>query len=153
MRPFNLLGPGLGPEFVGSRFAQQIARIAAGLADPVIETGPLEPVRDFTDVRDAVRAYVALLERRTGPGPYNLCSGIPRAIGEVLREMLAVAGVTATIQQHPRAGTRPGLDVPYQCGSRTALGNAVGWVPEIPWSETLQGVLADWRARVSAGAS
>ena len=153
VRPFNLLGPGLGPEFVGSRFAQQIARIAAGLVDPVIETGPLEPVRDFTDVRDAVRAYVALLERRTGPGPYNLCSGSPRAIGEVLREMLAVAGVTATIQQHPRAGTRPGLDVPYQCGSRTALGNAVGWVPEIPWSETLQGVLADWRARVSAGAS
>ena len=153
VRPFNLLGPGLGPEFVGGRFAQQIARIAAGLTDPRIETGPLEPVRDFTDVRDAVRAYVALLERRTGPGPFNLCSGTPRAIGEVLHEMLALAEVTAMIRRHPQAGTPPGLDVPYQCGSRAALGNAVGWAPEIPWRETLQALLTDWCARVGANAS
>lgn len=153
VRPFNLLGPGLGPEFVGARLAQQIARIAAGLTDAVIETGPLNPVRDFTDVRDAVRAYVALLEGRTGPGPFNLCSGIPRAIGAVLQEMLALAAVKAAIRQHPQAGTPQGLDVPYQCGSRAALGTAVGWEPEIPWTETLQAVLTDWGARAGAEAS
>ncbi len=153
VRPFNLLGPGLGPDLVGARFAQQIARIAAGLADPLIETGSLKPVRDFTDVRDAVRAYVTLLERRTGPGPFNLCSGIPRAIGELLRDMLALAEVTATIRQRPDAGTPPALDVLYQCGSRAALGNAVGWAPEVPWSETLRALLADWCARLGVDAS
>jgi GDP-4-dehydro-6-deoxy-D-mannose reductase len=153
VRPFNLLGPGLRPEFVAAKFAQQIARITAGVTDPVIETGPLDPVRDFTDVRDAVRAYVALLERRTGPGPFNLCSGIPRSIREVLRDMLAVAGVNATIRQRPQTGTPSGLDVPYQCGSRGALSGAVAWEPEIQWRETLRAVLTDWCARVGADVS
>lgn len=152
VRPFNLVGPGQGAEFVTGRFAQQIVQIAAGRAEPVIETGPLEPVRDFTDVRDAVRGYVALLEGRTGRGPFNICSGIPRSVGDMLREMVALAGVKAAIRQRPGAGTPPGLDVPYQCGSRAAIGKAVGWEPEVAWRETLLGILADWRTRARAEA-
>jgi GDP-4-dehydro-6-deoxy-D-mannose reductase len=148
VRPFNLLGPGQGAEFVAGRFAQEIVQIASGRAEPAIETGPLEPVRDFTDVRDAVRAYVALLEHRTGPGPFNVCSGIPRSVGDMLREMVALASVHAAIRQRPGAGTPPGLDVAYQCGSRAAIGKAVGWEPEIPWRETLRDMLADWGQRV-----
>lgn len=149
VRPFNLLGPGLAPEFVAARFAEQIARIAARRSEPLVETGPLKPVRDFTDVRDAVRAYIALLESDAGPGPFNLCSGVPRAIGAMLQDMLALANVTATVRQRADAGTPPGLDVPYQCGSPEALATAVGWTPKIPWTNTLQDVLADWCARVS----
>ena len=148
VRPFNLLGPGQGAEFVAGRFAQQIVQIAAGRAEPAIETGPLESVRDFTDVRDAVRGYVALLEGRTGPGPFNLCSGIARSVGDMLREMVALAGVNAEIRQRAGAGTPPGLDVPYQSGSRGAIGKAVGWGPEIPWRETLQDMLLDCGQRV-----
>jgi len=152
-RPFNLLGPGQGADFVAGRFAQQMVQIAAGRAEPVIETGPLEPVRDFTDVRDAVRGYVALLEGRTGPGPFNVCSGIPRSVGDMLREMVALAGVNAAIRQRPGAGTPPGLDVPYQCGSRAAIGKAVGWEPEVAWRETLLDMLEDWRTRAQAEVS
>jgi len=150
VRPFNLLGPGQGSEFVAGRFAQQIVQIAVGRAEPVIETGPLAPVRDFTDVRDAARAYVALLEGQPGRGPFNVCSGVPRSVGAVLGEMMDVAGVKATIRQRPGAGTPTGLDVPYQCGSRVAIGKAVGWEPEIQWRDTLGEMLADWRTRARA---
>lgn len=150
VRPFNLLGPGQRAEFVAGRFAQQIVQIAAGRSEPLIETGPLGAVRDFTDVRDAVRAYVALLEGQPGRGPLNVCTGIPRSVGDMLREMMAVAGVNATIRQRPGAGTPTGLDVPYQCGSRAAIEKAVGWRPEIPWRDTLEEMLADWRTRALA---
>jgi GDP-4-dehydro-6-deoxy-D-mannose reductase len=152
VRPFNLIGPRQGAEFVVARFAQQIAQVGAGMSEPVIETGPLEPVRDFTDVRDAVRAYVAFVEQRTGPGPFNICSGVPRSVGEVLREMLAIAGLEAAIRPHAGAGTPPGLDVPYQCGSRAAIAQALRWEPEIAWRETLRDTLADWRQRIGGGA-
>jgi len=152
VRPFNLLGPAQGAEFVAGRFAQQIVQIAAGRAEPVIETGPLEPVRDFTDVRDAVRGYVALLEGPTLRGPLNICSGIPRSVGDMLREMVALADVNAEIRQWPGAGTAPGLDVPYQCGSRAAIAKAVGWEPEVAWRETLLDMLTDWRTRARAEA-
>jgi GDP-4-dehydro-6-deoxy-D-mannose reductase len=151
VRPFNLIGPGQGPEFVVARLAQQVARIAAGLAGScVIETGPLEPVRDFTDVRDAVRCYASLCEPRVGAGPFNVCSGVPRSIREVLTELTTLASVNATIHSGAAAGTPPGLDVSYQNGSRAAIAEAVGWVPEIPWDETLRQVLADWDTRVRA---
>lgn len=150
VRPFNLLGPGQGAEFVAGRFAQQVVQIAAGRAEPVIETGPLAPVRDFTDVRDAVRAYVSMLEGRPGYGPFNVCSGVPRSVGDVLREMMALAAVSATVRQRPGAGTPPGLDVPYQCGSRAAIGKRVGWEPAIAWRDTLGEMLADWRTRARA---
>ena len=110
---------------MAGRFAQQIVQIAAGRAEPVIETGALEPVRDFIDVRDAVRGYVALLEGRTGPGPFNVCSGVARSVGDMLREIMALAGVNPAIRQRPGAGTLPGLDVPYQCGSRAAIGGHI----------------------------
>jgi GDP-4-dehydro-6-deoxy-D-mannose reductase len=151
-RPFNLLGPGQGADFVAGRFAQQIVQIAARRAEPAIETGPLEPVRDFTDVRDAVRAYVALLEGGAGRGPFNVCSGVPCSVGDMLREMMALAAVNATVRERPGAGTPPGLDVPYQCGSRAAIAKAVGWEPEVAWRETLLDMLTDWRTRARAEA-
>ena len=90
----------------------------------------------------------ASMEGRTGPGPFNVCSGIARSVGDMLREMMALAGVSAAIRQRPGAGTPPGLDVPYQCGSRVAIGKVLGWEPQIAWRETLRDILADWRTRV-----
>lgn len=152
VRPFNLLGPRQGPEWVAARFARQIARVAAGLAESVIETGPLDSVRDFTDVRDAVRASVALLEQGTGRRVFNVCSGIPRSVGDLLREMLALAEVDAVIRPASGAGAPPGLDVPYQCGSPAAIAQATGWSPEIEWRVTLRDILAEWRGRVDGDA-
>lgn len=150
VRPFNLIGAGQDATFVLAGFARQIMRAAARQSKAEIETGPLERVRDFLDVRDAAEAYAALVERPVGFGPLNLCSGVPRRLGDVLGEMMALAGVTAAIRPNPGAGTPGRLDVPYQCGSRIAMMHAVDWQPQVPWKRTLGDLLEDWRDRIDA---
>ncbi len=151
-RPFNHIGPGQQANFAAASFARQIALIQEGAAGPVIETGPLDRVRDLIDVRDVVRAYLLLLAGKPGPGPFNVCSGTPRTMEDVLREMLALTGLTAEIRR--RTGQSSETDIPYQCGSYAALRSAVGWEPQVAWSQTLRDLLEDWRARVrEAGAA
>jgi GDP-4-dehydro-6-deoxy-D-mannose reductase len=139
------------PDFAAASFARQLACIRSGAAPAVIECGPLDRVRDLIDVRDVVRASLLLLEGDPGPGPFNVCSGIPRAMGEVLREMLALTGIRAEIRSRPDGASV--TDIPYQCGSYAALRRAVGWEPSIPWRETLVDLLEDWRERVGAAAT
>lgn len=101
LRPFNHTGPGQSAEFVVPAFARQIARIAAGLQAPVLNVGNLETWRDFVDVRNICVAYVACIARRDVLVPgviINLGSGHARKIGDVLAELLMIAGVTAEIR-------------------------------------------------------
>jgi nucleoside-diphosphate-sugar epimerase len=150
MRPFNHTGPGQGPGLVVPAFARQVARIAAGLQAPQMEVGSLDPLRDFVDVRDVCDAYVAALARADGLAPgavFNIASGTPRRIGDILADLLRLAGVEAEV------ATAPGLlrraEIPLACGDASAARAALGWAPAIAWERTLGDVLADWRARVA----
>ncbi len=149
-RTFHHTGPGRGEAFAESSFARQVAEIEAGLRPPVIEVGNLEAVRDFTDVRDVVRAYWLLAEKGEGGAVYNVCSGRGRRMGELLELLLAASPARVEVRVDPR-WLRPS-DVPVQVGDPSRLQAATGWRPEIPLDETLRDLLDDWRGRVSAAA-
>jgi len=151
LRPFNHTGPGQSADLVIAAFARQIARVAAGLQAPVLAVGNLDSFRDFLDVRDVCAAYVACIERGEALPPgtiLNLGSGEARRVGDVLAELLALAGVSAEVRAEA-ARTRP--DAAARVAADTARARALlGWRPVVPWSQTLADVLDDWRARVGA---
>lgn len=148
-RTFPHTGPGRGEMFAESGFARQVAEIEAGLRAPVVMVGNLDAVRDFTDVRDVVRAYWSLLEHAE-TGVYNVCCGRGVRIGDVLDELVRAAGLRIEVRQDPQK-LRP-ADIPVLVGDPGKLQRATGWAPAIPLSRTLGDLLADWRARTAAAA-
>lgn len=146
-RPFNLTGPGEAPGFVTSAFAQQIARIEAGLQDPVVEVGNLDSVRDFVDVRDLVRAYRLLGEKGRPGEVYNICSGTGTRIRQLLDALLALARC-APIEARPIPSRMQPADVPVQVGSAGRLHRATAWQPEIDLRQTLADLLDSWRRKM-----
>jgi GDP-4-dehydro-6-deoxy-D-mannose reductase len=149
-RTFPHTGPGRGEAFAESSFARQIAEVEAGRRRPVLEVGNLEAVRDFTDVRDVVRAYVALLELGAPGEVYNVCSGRGRSIGDILRSLLDIAGAQVELKVD-RERLRPS-DLPSLVGDPRKLREATGWEPRIPMERTLRDLLDHWRERVGAPA-
>jgi GDP-4-dehydro-6-deoxy-D-mannose reductase len=148
MRTFNHLGPGQSDRFAIPSFARQVAEIEAGQRPPLLETGDLSAERDFTDVRDIVRAY-ALAADRCRPGEaYNVGSGVGRRIGDLLRMLIAQSRVPVEVRQDP-ARLRP-ADVPRMVCDATRFRNATGWAPTISLEQSLHDVLQDWRTRVVA---
>lgn len=148
LRPFNHTGPGQSPTYVVAAFARQVARIEAGLQPPVMRVGALDPRRDFLDVRDVCAAYAACL-RVEAPEPgliLNLASGTPRRIGDILHDLLALAGVEAGIETGG-ALLRPS-EIPESFGDPNRAAALLGWRPAIDWGTTLRDVLNDWRRRV-----
>jgi GDP-4-dehydro-6-deoxy-D-mannose reductase len=148
-RTFNHTGPGRGAVFAESSFARQIADIEAGRREPRILVGNLEAVRDFSDVRDVVRAY-ALLAERGAPGEvYNVCSGRGVRLRELLDELLGLARIPLEVRLDP-ARLRPS-DVPALVGDPSRLRRSTGWSPRHTLAEALRDLLEAWRARVGAG--
>lgn len=149
VRPFNHTGPGQSTAFVVSAFAEQVARIAAGLQAPVLRVGDLEPQRDFLDVRDVCAAYAACLTADPAPGTIlNVASGRPRRIRDVLTDLLESAGVDAKVETDP-ARLRPS-DIPVAIGDATEARRVLHWEPAIAWRQTVSDLLEDWRRRVAA---
>jgi len=146
-RTFHHTGPGRGEAFAESSFARQIAEIEAGLRPPVIEVGNLDAVRDFTDVRDVVRAYLLLLAKGEAGRAYNVCSGRGLRIRDVLDTLLASSSARVELRLDQER-LRP-ADVPAQVGDPSLLKARTGWEPRIPLAETLRDLLDDWRARVA----
>ena len=144
-RSFNHLGPRQTPEFAGPSFARQIARIEKGLDEPVIRVGNLEATRDFTDVRDVVRAYRFLMDRGTPGTVYNVCSGRGRSMHELLDGLRAHARVSVGVETDPER-LRPS-DIPVLLGDPGRLASTTGWAPDIPFERTLTDLLDDWRGR------
>lgn len=143
-RGFNHTGPRRGDVFVTSNFAKQIARIEAGLQEPVIEVGNLEAVRDFTDVRDMVRAYWLATERATPGEVYNIASGHGIAIHELLERLLSHSPADVEVRVDP-ARLRPS-DVEVLIGDASKFRSETGWEPRIPFDQTLVDILDYWRA-------
>jgi GDP-4-dehydro-6-deoxy-D-mannose reductase len=144
-RGFNHEGPRRGSVFVGSGFARQIADIEKGRKPPVMMVGNLESVRDFTDVRDMVRAYWLALEKCESGEVYNICTGRGYKIADVLEMLLGMAKIKVEVKQDP-ARLRPS-DVPILIGDASRFVQATGWKPTIPFEQTLRDMLDYWRAR------
>ena len=151
VRPFNHTGRGQSPAFVVAAFARQVARIAAGLQPPVIRVGALDPWRDFLDVRDVCAAYIACITTELPSGTVlNLASGVPRRIGDVLAELIDIAGIAAEIEVD--GGRLRRSEIPTATGDASRAAQLLGWTPQIAWRQTLTDVLDDWRGRVSTEA-
>ena len=145
LRLFNHIGPRQGDQFVVGAFAHQIALIEAGAQEPIIRVGNLEAQRDFTDVRDIVSAYeVAAL--RGEPGEvYNVGSGRPVAIRDILRMLIERSPASIAVEPDPER-MRP-VDVPIIACDASRFQARTGWVPTIPLDHTLADILDDWRGR------
>ncbi len=150
IRAFNHTGPGEPEHLACSSFAKQIAAIEVG-AKPVIQVGSLEAVRDLTDVRDLARGYVALAERGEPGTVYNLCSGHGTRMSEVLRMLLDKS--TARIEVRADPSRTRAAELARQVGSFERAQRATGWQPVIPLTESLDALLAEWRARHSVQAA
>ena len=147
-RAFNHTGPRRGDVFVTSNFAKQIAEIEAGQRPPVIHVGDLNPKRDFTDVRDIVRAYWLSLEHCSLGEVYNVASGKAYRIKEVLKILLDNSGQDIEVVEAPER-LRPS-DVPLLLGDNSRFCKATGWIPEIPFEQTAKDLLDYWRERTCA---
>lgn len=144
-RGFNHTGPRRAPVFVVSDFAKQIADIEKGRKEPVIHVGNLDAERDFTDVRDVVRAYYLALEKGKGGEAYNICSEKSWRIGDMLDRLLSFTDAKIKVRQDP-ARLRPS-DVPRLRGDCSKFRRDTGWVPRIPFEQTLKDMLDYWRHR------
>jgi len=146
VRAFNHVGPRQGRGFVWSDIARQIALIEKGVQPPVLEIGTVSTRRDFTDVRDMVRAYWQLLARGAPGEAYNAASGRAVAIREIVDGFLALAKGPIEVRQRPER-VRP-IDIPLLLGDASRLRAVTGWAPTIPLEQSLEDVLNDWRHRV-----
>jgi GDP-4-dehydro-6-deoxy-D-mannose reductase len=145
-RAFNHTGPGQSDAYAVPAFARQLAEIAAGRRLPVLEVGNLESRRDFTDVRDVVRAYRLVLSSGLHGECFNVCSGRAVSLHEVLERLQAVAGTAVPVQADP--ARQRAADVPVNLGSPRKLEERLGWRREYCLEATLADVFADWRSRL-----
>jgi GDP-4-dehydro-6-deoxy-D-mannose reductase len=145
VRPFNHLGPGQAEQFVAPALAARIARAERDAAD-FITVGNLSARRDFTDVRDIVRAYRRLVEDGAPGEVYNVCSGRDLSIQYLADHLVSLARRPIELRPDPEL-MRP-ADLPVLRGDATKLTAATGWSPEIPIEQTLADLLDDLRARV-----
>lgn len=143
IRPFNHSGAGQADNFVLSSFARQVAEAEAGIREPVLKVGNLAAARDFSHVRDVVRAY-EMLAREGEPGEaYNVCSGKSTVIQKALDFLVAQSAVAVTVEQDPDR-MRP-VDVPEVRGSHDKLTACTGWTPALNVEDVLRDLLEHWR--------
>jgi GDP-4-dehydro-6-deoxy-D-mannose reductase len=146
VRAFNHVGPRQGPGFVWSDVARQVVEIERGRIPPILEVGTTSTRRDFTDVRDMVRAYWLLLAKAPPGSTYNAGSGRAVSIQEVIDGFLAQAACPIEVRQVSQR-VRP-IDIPLLVGDATELRTLTGWLPGISLRQSLADVLDDWRHRV-----
>ena len=131
------------PIFVVADFCKQVAEIEAGRQEPVMKVGNLSARRDFTDVRDVVRAYGMIIEKGSAGETYNVGSGHAIAIQEILDKILAESKAEISVEKDPNK-FRP-VDVPVIEADTTKLREATGWEPQIPLTQTIKETVEYWR--------
>jgi GDP-4-dehydro-6-deoxy-D-mannose reductase len=143
MRPFNHAGPRQAPHFAIASFAQQIARIERGTQPPILKVGNLEARRDFTDVRDIVRAYLLAAEKGKPGEVYNVGSGTAPRLREVVDLLMRMTRVNITLEVDPERTRTAEADV-YVCDARR-FARLTGWRPQIRLPRMLRDTLDYWR--------
>jgi GDP-4-dehydro-6-deoxy-D-mannose reductase len=140
MRPFNHIGAGQRVEFAVSNFANQLVQIAKKKIPSTLRVGNLSAKRDFTDVRDIVRGYrLAALQ---GSGTYNLCSGVPVSMQEILERLVKISGVKVSIEPDPER--MRASDTPVLYGSAEKAKKELGWTPEVDLETSLRDTYQYW---------
>jgi len=145
VRAFNHIGPNQAPMFVASDFCKQVAEIEAGLKPAVLHVGNLSAQRDFTDVRDVVRAYGQLIQTGISGETYNIGSGNAIAIQDLLNMILSLSTRHIDVETDP-SRLRPS-DIPIIEADVEKIYSLTGWQPEIPLKQTIQETLNYWRKR------
>jgi GDP-4-dehydro-6-deoxy-D-mannose reductase len=142
-RSFTHTGPRSKEVFVAPAFAKQIAEIEAGRCEEVIRVGNLHSTRTFLDIRDMVEAYWLLTEKCPAGEVYNIAGNHTCTVGQMLDALLGMTDVRPKIQVDPRL--LRASDVTRQVPDTTKFREATGWLPRIPFEQTLQDILAYWR--------
>ena len=145
-RSFPHTGPGQSTDFVFSDWAFQIAQIEKGSNDPLLKVGNLDVRRDYSDVRDVVKAYALLLERGKKGEIYNVCSGRADSLKDNLDLLLSLSSKDIRIEVDPQKLRK--ADIPLVLGDNEKLFKETGWKPEMPLEQTLKDLLDYWRERV-----
>jgi GDP-4-dehydro-6-deoxy-D-mannose reductase len=145
-RSFNHIGPGQSERFVVSNFAKQVTEIRMGRHDAVLDVGDIDVTRDFTDVRDVVRAYLLLLEKGRSGEVYNVCSGVERPVRGLLTRLLELAGVRVRIEPDEKRIRRSEQRRVF--GSNLKLQADTGWLPQITMDQSLADILDDWEKKL-----
>ncbi len=135
-RSFNHIGPGQSAGFLLGRVARKVAEVNGGRGEPLMELGDLSARRDFTDVRDVVRAYRLLMDRGESGEAYNVCSGRAVPVIEIVETALALGEVEIELRIDSDR-ERP-TDAPLVLGDNTKLRAATGWEPRIPLEESIK---------------
>jgi GDP-4-dehydro-6-deoxy-D-mannose reductase len=144
-RTFNHAGPGQSEEYVVGTLTRQVAEAElAGASEAVVRVGNVDAARDFTDVRDVMRAYAALVDLPAGA--YNVCSGRSVSVGSLVEMVGQAASVSVRAEVDPKRVRAH--EVPEIRGSADRLREATSWEPEIPLEQTLADALAAWRERL-----
>lgn len=141
-RPFNHIGPRQSTQFAVSDFARQIVACRDGRSAPQLRVGDIYTTRDFTDVRDIVRAYAALLRLGRNGETYNVCSGVERSLSEIIDALCHVCDVKMDIEVDPDR-LRP-AEQRRMRGSFDKLRRDTGWAPEISFNRTLRDIVDYW---------
>lgn len=146
VRAFNHIGPGQAPMFVVSDFCKQVVEIEKGLREPVMKVGNLAAKRDFTDVRDVVKAYIKLIQTGIPGETYNVGSGNAREIRQILNLIISMSDATIQVETDPNK-IRP-VDVPIIEADISKINALTGWKPEISIEQTIRETLDYWRAHL-----
>jgi GDP-4-dehydro-6-deoxy-D-mannose reductase len=148
-RTFNHEGPRRDNVFALPSFAYQIARMEAGIQEPIVRVGNLSAKRCWIDARDVARAYVASLEKGVPGESYVVGSDAVKTVRECLDMFISYSTLKNKIDvQTDPARVRP-TEVPLLVGDDTKFRKTTGWKPEIPLEQTLQDTLNYWRQRVA----
>lgn len=145
-RPFNHIGPGQTDQFATSSFAKKIAEIEKGKREPILTVGNIDAKRDFTDVKDMVKAYVLLMEKGKAGEVYNIGFGKSYKMSEIIDILLSFSNAKIKVEVDP-ALLRPS-DNPELLCDNTKISSLTGWKPEIPIEKTLKEILEYWRKNV-----
>jgi len=146
VRPFNHFGPGQQIGFVISDFSSQIANIEKGKIEPVLRVGDLSSCRDFTFVKDVVRAYVLLIESNRAVGVYNICSGKAQSIEGILQKLVGLSNLNIQIKKDEKK-FRP-VEVPFFVGCTDKLKSVINWQIEDDFETNLAKTLVWWRKQL-----
>ena len=146
-RPFNHIGPRQALGFVVPDFASQLVAIKLGQIEPLIKVGNLAAKRDFTDVRDVVRAYSQIGEFGEPGESYLVCSGKAVSIKRILDKLIEIGEVSVNIKPDPKRYRS--IDVKSIAGDYSKLNRQTGWHPKVKLEKSLKDVFEEWMERLS----